>query len=61
MDKIIEELKIKDLIKNCENGCDNCDRKLARVCEETGWSLVMLGNADKKDLQSVVMIKENWN
>ena len=58
MEKIIEEITIKDLIKNCENGCDNCDRKLAKVCKETGYMLCMLSNANKKDLQSIISIKE---
>ena len=58
MDKVVEDLRIKDLIKNCENGCDNCTKKLVRVCKETGYMLCMLSNADKKDLQSIINIKE---
>lgn len=58
MDKVVENLTIKDLIKICDNGCDNCPRKLVKVCEEAGYMLCMLSNADKTDLQSIISIKE---
>lgn len=59
MDKIIEDLRIKDLIKICKNGCDNCTKKLVKVCKQTGYMLCMLSNADKTDLQSIISIEKD--
>lgn len=56
MDKTIEDLTIKDLIKNCANGCDKCPRKLVNVCKETGYVLCNLANANKNDLLSIIWI-----
>lgn len=58
MDKNIEDLRIKDLIINCKNGCDNCPRNLVKVCEETGYMLCMLANADEEVLKSKTTVKE---
>ena len=58
MDKNIADLRIKDLIINCKNGCDNCPRNLVKVCKETGYMLVMLANADEEVLKSKITVKE---